>query len=79
MTLNQQKIDVTDRIVGKLNNGEIELFLENQMIGKISIPPGSNLQLENHFEGNIQSIYQHVTTTNEPDARYTDCDEGGWC
>lgn len=77
--LKQQKIDITDRVVGKLKNGEIELFLENERIGKMSIPSGVEMKLEHHYEGDQQRIYQHVTTTSGPDARYTDCDEGGWC
>lgn len=79
MVLNQQKIDITERVVGKLRNGELELYLENEKIGKITIPTDSQLQLEHHFEGDLDRIYQHVTTTNGPDIRYTDCDEGGWC
>lgn len=79
MTLNQQKIDITERVVGKLKNGEIELYLENERIGKMTIPTESEIQLEHHFEGDKDKIYQHVTTTSGPDARYTDCDEGGWC
>lgn len=79
MTLKQQKIDITDRVVGKLKNGELELYLENERIGKMTLPEGCQLQFEHHFEGNEQSIYQHVTTTDQPEARYTDCDEGGWC
>jgi hypothetical protein len=80
MTLNQQKLDITDRIVGKLNNGIIELYLENESIGKITLPKDSQFEMSHHFEiDQQQRIYQRYTSTNQPDARYTDCDEGGWC
>ena len=79
MTLNQKKIDVTDRVVGKIHNGEIELFLENSSIGKITLPENLTYQLEHHFEADQQKIYQHVTLTEQPNAKYTDCDDGGWC
>lgn len=79
MTLNQTKIDVTDRVTGKIHNGEIELFLENTSIGKMPLPENVKYQLEHHFEQDQQKIYQHVTTTETPNAKYTDCDEGGWC
>jgi hypothetical protein len=81
MALNQQKLDITDRIVGKLNNGTIELFLENESIGKITLPKDSQFEMSHHFEIDQQQqrIYQHYTSTSQPDARYTDCDEGGWC
>jgi hypothetical protein len=79
MTLNQKKMDVTDRVVGKLKNGEIELFLENSSIGKIKMPESMQYELDHHFEADQQRIYQNVTTTEGTDAKYTDCDDGGWC
>jgi uncharacterized protein YpmS len=79
MSLKQQKVDVTDRVVGKIKNGEIELFLESSSIGKIKLPENMQYELEHHFEADQQKIYQHVTVTDQPDAKYTDCDEGGWC
>jgi hypothetical protein len=79
MTLNQKKIDVTDRVVGKIKNDEIELFLENSSIGKIKIPDSMQYELDHHFEADQQKIYQHVTTTEGPNTKYTDCDDGGWC
>lgn len=79
MTLNQKKIDITDSVIGKIKNGEIELFLENSSIGKIKLPEGISFQLEHHFEADQQKIYKNVTVTGGHDAKYTDCDDGGWC
>ncbi|MDQ0157653.1 YusG family protein [Robertmurraya andreesenii] len=79
MVLKQQKIDITDRVTGKIINGELELFLENAPIGKIKLPQAIPFELEHHFETDHQRIYQHVTVTEQPDAKYTDCDDGGWC
>jgi hypothetical protein len=79
MTLAKKKIDVTDRVVGKLKNGEIELFLEDSPIGKITLPEEINYQLDHHFEAEQQKIYQNVSVPAKSDPQYTDCDEGGWC
>lgn len=80
MTLQPQKMEITDRVIGKLKNGSIELYLENEPIGKVNLPEGSQIELTNHFEVDEQQrIYQHYTSITEPEARYTDCDEGGWC
>jgi hypothetical protein len=80
MTLQPQKLDITDNIVGKLKNGVIELYHEEQPIGKITLPSDSKFELSHHFEmGPQQRIFQHYTSTTQPEARYTDCDEGGWC
>ena len=38
MTLKQQKIDITDRVVGKLNNNGIDLYLENEKKAVASPP-----------------------------------------
>ena len=79
MALKQQKIDVTNRVTGKIKNGEMELYIENACIGKMKLPENIQFQLEHHFEADQQKIYQNVTVTDNPDAKYTDCDDGGWC
>jgi hypothetical protein len=79
MTLKQQKIDVTDRVVGKMKNGEMELFLDNTSIGKIQLPGDMTFQLDQRFEVEQRKIFQNVTVTEQPNAKYTDCDDGGWC
>ncbi|WP_210365239.1 YusG family protein [Bacillus sp. REN3] len=79
MTLKQQKLDVTERVTGKLEKGGIQLYLENEPIGKISLPEGTQLDLEHHFESQQNRIYQHISIPDQSEPRYTDCDEGGWC
>jgi hypothetical protein len=79
MALKNEKIDVTDRVTAKVGEGEILLFLEDAQIGKIKLPENIQYELQHHFEADSKKIYQHVTVTNQPDAKYTDCDDGGWC
>lgn len=79
MSLKQQKIDVTDQVTGKIRDGVMELFLEKTPIGKIKLHENIDYELEHHFEADQQKIFQHVTVTDQPDAKYTDCDDGGWC
>jgi hypothetical protein len=79
MTLKQQKLDITDRVTGKLENGRIQLYLENEPIGKINLPEGVQLELGHHYESEQNRIYQHVSVPEQSEPRYTDCDEGGWC
>ena len=78
MVLEPKKLDVTGRVTGKLKNGEVELYLDNQPIGKMSLPL-DGVTLEPNFEAKENKIYQSYTSTEGHDARYTDCDEGGWC
>lgn len=62
-----------------MKNGEMELFLDNTPIGKMKLTDHMQVELEHHFEVEQQKIYQHVTSTEGSDAKYTDCDDGGWC
>jgi len=82
MVLEKKKLEVTDRIVGKLKDGYMQLYLENEPIGKIELPQGGslNIQLDPTFEVDGQKIYQQVSSVSHPDMKYTDCDdEAGWC
>ncbi|MCR8847665.1 YusG family protein [Rossellomorea sp. SC111] len=78
MALEPKKLDVTSRVTGRLKNGEVELFLDGQTIGRTSLPL-DGLTMEPNFEARENKIYQNYTSTEGHDARYTDCDEGGWC
>jgi hypothetical protein len=78
MSLEPKKLDVTERVTGKLKNGELELYLDNQPIGRMAVPL-EGISMEPNFEAKENKIFQSYTATEGTDARYTDCDEGGWC
>jgi hypothetical protein len=78
--LKPKKLDVTQRVTGKLVEGQLHLFLDDQMVGKMDISSAAeNLQLEPNFEASGNKIIQNYMTPDEAEPRYTDCDEGGWC
>ncbi|MBA2875667.1 YusG family protein [Thermaerobacillus caldiproteolyticus] len=81
MTLEKKRLDITDRIVGKLKNDTIELFAENEPIGRIVLSEaGGTFELNNGYEKELDKIYKQVTLTTDPDQKYVDCDsEYGWC
>ncbi|MGM0829721.1 MAG: YusG family protein [Bacillota bacterium] len=78
MVLEPKKLDVTNRVTGKLKDGEVELYLDNQPIGRMALPL-DKITMEPNFEAKENKIYQSYTSTEGDQARYTDCDEGGWC
>ncbi|MGD6848679.1 YusG family protein [Rossellomorea aquimaris] len=78
MVLEPRKLDVTNRVTGKLKDGEVELYLDNQPIGRMALPL-DGITMEPNFEAKENKIYQSYTSTEGDQARYTDCDEGGWC
>ncbi|WP_071460657.1 YusG family protein [Bacillus massilinigeriensis] len=79
MTLERTKLDVTDRLIGKLESGRIVLYLEKEKVGEIPFPAQPGISLQNHFEMNGEKVYQRISVPSSPQPRYTDCDEGGWC
>ncbi|RAK18618.1 uncharacterized protein DUF2553 [Anoxybacillus vitaminiphilus] len=81
MVLEQKRLEVTGRIVGKLANGEVQLFDENEQIGRILLNQSGNIvELKNGYAQEQNKIYKYVTVTTSPDEKYVDCgSESGWC
>ncbi|MFC4323547.1 YusG family protein [Litchfieldia salsa] len=81
MVLEKKRLDITDRVVGKLGPNNMDLYLENELIGKMSLSDeGNRYELNNGFEEEQNKIYQYVDITTGPDQKYVDCDdENGWC
>ncbi|WP_100333290.1 YusG family protein [Bacillus alkalisoli] len=81
MTLQNQRLDITDRVEGKLCPTGFELFLEKEPIGKVEFAgDGNHFHLKEGFEYEDTKVYQHVQVPAKPDEKYVDCDyENGWC
>jgi hypothetical protein len=81
MVLEKKRLDITERVIGKLGNGEIQLFEENKPIGRLILNENRNrFELKNGYEEEQNKIYKYVTITASPDEKYVDCDsESGWC
>jgi hypothetical protein len=81
MVLEKKRIEITDRVIGKLGNGEIRLFEENEQIGRLILNQNQNIfELKNGYEEEQNKIYKYAAITTSPDKKYVDCDsESGWC
>ncbi|WP_078544149.1 YusG family protein [Litchfieldia alkalitelluris] len=81
MVLEKRRLDITDRVVGKIGQNQVDLFLENEPIGRmVTTRQGNEYELNNGFEEEESKIYQFVDITTGPDQKYVDCDdENGWC
>jgi hypothetical protein len=79
--LERKKLDITDRVVGKLNQNQMDLYVENQPIGKMLFTnQGNHYELNFGYEHEENKIFQYADVTSNPDQKYTDCDdENGWC
>ncbi|MCP3740563.1 DUF2553 family protein [Rossellomorea sp. BNER] len=80
MTLESKKLNVTERIVGKIKNGELQFYLDQELVGRMPLNTSEqNVQMEPNFELNGNEFVQNYMSPNQNESRYTDCDEGGWC
>jgi hypothetical protein len=81
MALETKKVNITDRIIGKIKQDSIELYEGNEPIGHLPLSQVSNLlRLKNGYEQQNGQIYKEMTVTVGPDQKYVDCDgEAGWC
>ncbi len=81
MVLKRTRIEVTDRVIGKLGNDEMTLFVEKEPIGKIRFTSqGAQYELKQGFEQESNKIFTYADVTTNPDMKYVDCDdENGWC
>jgi hypothetical protein len=80
MVLERKKLDITDRVVGKLNKDQMDLFVEEQPIGRMLLAnQGNQFELNPGYEHVENRIYHYTEVTSQPDQKYVDCDENGWC
>ncbi|WP_409295237.1 YusG family protein [Peribacillus sp. SCS-26] len=80
MVLKKKQIDITESVIGKIVNGEMNLYSGNEYIGKLEeTETGLTYRLNEGFQTDNGSIFHLVDVTENPDKKYTDCDQGGWC
>lgn len=81
MTLDNKRLDITDRVVGKLSDQGFNLYVENESIGQVTFTEqGNQYSLRKGYEQEGSRIFQQVQVPSEKDAKYVDCDdENGWC
>lgn len=78
--LKQKTMDITQHVIGKFNeNGSFQLFYDSECVGEF-LHTTNEFKMKNGYEQRNGRILKSVTVTENPDAKYVDCDtEGGWC
>jgi hypothetical protein len=81
LVLENKRMDITDRIVGKLAENHVDLYDESTHVGRIVLSAqGNQYELKEGYEQGDNKIYKYVDVTTHPDQKYVDCDqENGWC
>lgn len=74
-----KRIDITDRVYGKLHNGQMNLYLDRETIGEmVPTEHGDEVMLNNGFEYSHERFYQYTDTSKPVKQFVDDCDQG-WC
>ncbi|CAG9620820.1 YusG family protein [Sutcliffiella rhizosphaerae] len=81
MTLERKRLDITDRVNGKLTDNGLELFVEQESIGQVIFTnQGNQYKLRSGYQQEGMRVFQEVHIPSGKDAKYVDCDnESGWC
>ncbi|MDQ0225474.1 YusG family protein [Metabacillus niabensis] len=78
MSFEKQRLDITDRVVGKFTDGQLNLYLESEKIGQMVSENQYNLKQGYEFQNS--RFYQYADVPSKKDEKYVDCDdENGWC
>lgn len=79
--LEKNRLDITDRVVAKFKNNGMEIFDENEPIGKMVFTnQGNQYDLKSGYEYENNKFFHYTDVTTGADQKYTDCDdENGWC
>ncbi|MBM7661469.1 hypothetical protein JOC85_002272 [Bacillus mesophilus] len=79
--LEQKRLDITDRVVGKFGQDQVELYVGEESIGRMLFTgQGNQYDLKPGYEQEENKIFHYADITTNPDQKYTDCDqEDGWC
>jgi hypothetical protein len=73
-----EKVDVTDRVYGKLNQGQMNLYLDKDVIGSfVPSSSGNEYNLNTGYTQENDRIIQIQDTTKTTE-KYVDCEQG-WC
>ena len=78
MSIDNQRLDITNRIVGKFDDGHLNLYLEKEKIGQMVSE--YNYELKEGYDFNHSRFYQYTNIVSEPNQKDVNCkDENGWC
>lgn len=78
LTLGKEKIDITEHVQGRFKEGGMQLYYDNEPIGRMTGMDQYDLKSGYSFQD--QKFYKMADTVKKPDAKYVDCDDHqGWC
>lgn len=74
----KHKINITRRVTGKMEEGNIVFYHQNQPIGKMSLSGDGGLEMNDGYIIENNSIYSYHELPTHPESYAHNCDMG-WC
>ncbi|OLO28532.1 hypothetical protein BTR23_17490 [Alkalihalophilus pseudofirmus] len=75
-----KKVDVTSKVDGKLENGAMNLYMDEARIGKIIMTnQGNQYEMAEGFEFDSNKVYRYENAHPEKQDKYVDDCDLGWC
>jgi hypothetical protein len=75
-----KKVDVTSKVYGKMDTGNMSLYLDKQKIGQIVFTDQGNMyEMGEDFEFDQDKIYRYESDPPAKSDKYVDNCDIGWC
>ena len=70
LTLKKERIDITEHVESRLKNGGMQLYHENELIGRMT--GNDQYELKSGYSFQDERFYKTADTVSGPDAKYVD-------
>ncbi|WP_096202511.1 YusG family protein [Bacillus sp. FJAT-45350] len=75
-----KKVDVTSKVEGKLENGAMNLYIDEAKVGKIVMTnQGNQYEMAEDFEFEENKVYRYENDHPEKEKQYVEGCDMGWC
>lgn len=76
----RKKVDITGKVKGKLENGEMNLYVDEAKVGKIIMTnQGNHYEMAEGFEFDSNKVFRYENEHPEKQKQYVEGCDMGWC
>ena len=75
-----KKVDVTSKVEGRLEHDGMNLYMDNAVIGKITMSEhGNQYEMAKGYEFNQNKVFRYENEHPEEEDHYVEGCDMGWC
>ena len=75
----KEKLDISDQVYGKIENGQVNFYSDNAKIGQIHENVLNKITLSPGYAFDQGRFYQYEETKKQPNEKYVEGCDLGWC